>query len=83
MALDSCAHGAGRVLSRRAAAKANSGRNLVQEMSDLGMPVRAPEGADVNDEADKAYKDIKSVMIRQDDLVQPLYRTTPIGTLKG
>jgi tRNA-splicing ligase RtcB len=58
----SSAHGAGRKMSRRKAKKAAKGRNLVREMEDKGILVRAAGRATVDEEMSEAYKDASDVI---------------------
>jgi tRNA-splicing ligase RtcB (3'-phosphate/5'-hydroxy nucleic acid ligase) len=58
----SSAHGAGRKMSRRRAKKAAGGRNLVREMGDRGIVVRAAGRATVDEEMSEAYKDAADVI---------------------
>jgi tRNA-splicing ligase RtcB (3'-phosphate/5'-hydroxy nucleic acid ligase) len=58
----SSAHGAGRKMSRRRAKKAAKGRNLVREMEDNGILVRAAGRATVDEEMSEAYKDAADVI---------------------
>jgi tRNA-splicing ligase RtcB len=58
----SSAHGAGRKMSRRRAKKAAKGRNLVREMGDKGILVRAATRATVDEEMSEAYKDAADVV---------------------
>jgi tRNA-splicing ligase RtcB len=58
----SSAHGAGRKMSRKKARKAARGRNLIREMKDLGILVRAAGRATVDEEMSEAYKDAADVI---------------------
>jgi tRNA-splicing ligase RtcB len=58
----SSAHGAGRKMSRRRAKKAAKGRNLVREMENKGILVRAAGRATVDEEMSEAYKDAADVI---------------------
>ena len=58
----SSAHGAGRKMSRRQAKKAARGRNLVGEMENRGILVRAAGRATVDEEMSEAYKDAADVI---------------------
>lgn len=58
----SSAHGAGRKMSRRQAKKAAKGRNLIREMEDMGILVRAAGRATVAEEISEAYKDAAEVV---------------------
>ena len=75
----SCAHGAGRAMSRREAKRSFT----------LDDHARATEGvecrkdADVIDETPGAYKDIDAVMAAQDDLVEVVHTLKQIVCVKG
>ncbi|MBK1725877.1 RtcB family protein [Halorhodospira neutriphila] len=58
----SCAHGAGRRLSRRQAKRAAAGRDLDAELAGQGVEVRASSRATVAEELSEAYKDIADVV---------------------
>jgi tRNA-splicing ligase RtcB len=58
----SSAHGAGRKMSRRQAKKAARGRDLIREMEDKGILVRAAGRATVDEEMSEAYKDAADVI---------------------
>jgi tRNA-splicing ligase RtcB len=58
----SSAHGAGRKMSRRRAKKAARGRDLIREMEQLGILVRAAGRATVDEEMSEAYKDAAEVV---------------------
>jgi tRNA-splicing ligase RtcB (3'-phosphate/5'-hydroxy nucleic acid ligase) len=58
----SSAHGAGRKMSRKKAKKAAKGRNLMGEMEDKGILVRAAGRATVDEEISEAYKDATDVI---------------------
>ena len=78
----SCSHGAGRIMSRK---KAKENLNLQEEidkMNDKGIVHGIRNKSDL-DEASSAYKDIKSVMKNQEDLVEIIIELTPLGVIKG
>src|SRR5829696_1945454 len=58
----SSAHGAGRKMSRRKARKAAGGRDVVGEMKEKGILVRAAGRATVDEEMSEAYKDAADVI---------------------
>src|SRR5918997_1896770 len=58
----SSAHGAGRRMSRRQAKKAARERDVVREMEDKGILVRAAGRATVDEEMSEAYKDAADVI---------------------
>lgn len=80
---ETCQHGAGRAMSRTAARKAMSSRDLFGEMDRLGVPLLSGDPKTAAEEAPFAYKDIESVMAQSADLVRPIKRLTPLGVVKG
>ena len=83
LALDTCAHGAGRKLGRNAVRKLHAGVDIRKEMAGEGIVLVCPPDADVLDESMRAYKDIEDVMRRQRDLVAPVVHLRPLGVMKG
>jgi tRNA-splicing ligase RtcB (3'-phosphate/5'-hydroxy nucleic acid ligase) len=75
----SCAHGAGRRMSRNAARKAFSTRDL--EGQTAGVICRKDRG--VLDEIPGAYKDIDEVMANQSDLVEVVHTLKQVLCVKG
>ena len=75
----SCAHGAGRRMSRTAAAKQFSAADLARQTE--GVICRKDKG--VVDEIPGAYKDIDSVMANQSDLVEVLHTLKQLVCVKG
>jgi tRNA-splicing ligase RtcB (3'-phosphate/5'-hydroxy nucleic acid ligase) len=81
--LETCQHGAGRALSRTAARKSKTSREVYDEMAALGVVLRSSDPKGVAEEAAFAYKDIESVMTASASLVRPTKRLTPLGVVKG
>ena len=79
----SCAHGAGRRLSRGRARDQLSLEEELERIRAAGGKVFATSPGAVLDEMPAAYKDLDHVMAAQADLVEPVRRFTPIGTYKG
>src|SRR6267378_2684294 len=75
----SCAHGAGRRMSRKAAQKRFSVADL--ELQTAGVVCRKDKG--VLDEIPGAYKDIDEVMANQADLVEVLHSLKQVLCVKG
>jgi tRNA-splicing ligase RtcB len=75
----SCAHGAGRRMSRHAAQKAFSVEDLVKQTE--GVVCRKDKG--VIDEIPGAYKDIDEVMANQSDLVEVVHTLKQVLCVKG
>ncbi len=78
-AFDSCAHGAGRRMSRTQAAKQFSIADLAAQTE--GVVCRKDRG--VLDEIPGAYKDIDVVMANQSDLVEVLHTLKQVLCVKG
>jgi len=81
----STCHGAGRVMSRKAAIRAASGRRLEKELSDRGIFARARGRTGLAEEQPDAYKDIDAVVgvVHAAGLCRPVARMTPMGVIKG
>ncbi len=75
----SCAHGAGRQLSRRAARE----RFTVADLRAQTDGIECRKDAGVLDEIPAAYKDIDEVMENQKDLVEVLHTLRQIVNVKG
>ena len=76
---ESCAHGAGRRMSRKAAQKKFSVEDLVEQTS--GVICRKDKG--VLDEIPGAYKSIDEVMANQADLVEVVHTLKQVLCVKG
>ena len=76
---DSCAHGAGRVMSRNAAQKRFNIQDLIQQTE--GVVCRKDKG--VIDEIPGAYKPIDEVMANQSDLVEVVHTLKQVLCVKG
>jgi tRNA-splicing ligase RtcB len=76
---ESCAHGAGRRMSRSAAQKCFSVQDL--ETQTQGVICRKDKG--VLDEIPGAYKDIDEVMANQSDLVEVVHTLKQVLCVKG
>jgi tRNA-splicing ligase RtcB len=75
----SCAHGAGRRMSRNAAKKQFTVDNLIEQTS--GVICRKDKG--VLDEIPGAYKNIDEVMANQSDLVEVVHTLKQVLCVKG
>ena len=78
----SCSHGAGRVLSRKAAIKSLNMAEEVAQLESKGI-VHAIRCQDDMQEASGAYKDIEEVIANELDLVKVKKRLLPIAVIKG
>ena len=80
---ETCQHGAGRALSRAAARKGKSSKEVFAEMASIGVALHSGDPKTVAEEAPFAYKDIEAVMAASASLVRPVKRLTPLGVVKG
>jgi len=80
-AYDSCAHGAGRRMSRRAARRTLSVETLAAQMA--GSAWQASDATALLDEAPDAYKPIDVVMRDQADLVRIEHEFRGVANFKG
>lgn len=80
-ALNSCSHGAGRVMSRSEARRRISRRDFERQVGNLWFDERRAN--DLREEAPGAYKDLRTVMKAQADLVRIDRRLRGILTYKG
>jgi tRNA-splicing ligase RtcB len=80
-ALGSCAHGAGRRLSRSDARRRISVKQLAREAGAVLFDHRL--AVSLRDEAPSAYKDIRSVLAAQRDLARITRRLRPVLVYKG
>lgn len=81
LAYRSCAHGAGRRMSRTQARKQIPLEELRKEMA--GKVWNSERARHLLDESPRAYKDIAQVMRDQDDLVEVLHELEQIVNYKG
>jgi len=81
----STCHGAGRVLSRHAAIKRASGRNIIRELGAKGIVVMAGEKGTVAEEMPEAYKDVAEVVkvMHEAGISRKVARLVPMGVVKG
>jgi tRNA-splicing ligase RtcB len=82
LSFNSCSHGAGRRMSRRAAKRDLDLETEQRKMLDMGV-VGGPRTIQDLDEAPGAYKDIELVMAAQSDLVVVTTKLHPLASLKG
>jgi tRNA-splicing ligase RtcB len=78
----SCSHGAGRVMSRKAAIKNLNLEEEKRKLDELGI-LHSIRGKSDLEEASSAYKNITQVMEFQKDLVKILVELTPLAVIKG
>ncbi len=82
---NSCCHGAGRVLSRRAARRAARGRSIAKELESQGVMVMARGRATLMEEMPEAYKDVSRVVkvVEGAGLARVVCRFRPLCVVKG
>jgi tRNA-splicing ligase RtcB len=81
LALRSSAHGAGRLLSRHAARERFNRRDLQRQMQGVWFDPRLVDG--LREESPKSYKDVRSVMKAQGELVRIDRMLKPLLVYKG
>lgn len=81
----SCCHGAGRVLSRRAAQKMARAHDVIGELAEQGILIRAAGRATVAEEISGAYKDVADVVdvVQQAGIGRKVARLKPMAVVKG
>ncbi|MCK4267590.1 MAG: RtcB family protein, partial [Actinomycetia bacterium] len=84
-AFGSTCHGAGRVMSRKAAAKKMSGFSLMRELADQGVIVETGNRRTLSEEGPYAYKDIGRVVdiCEAVGLSKKVAKLRPLGVVKG
>lgn len=84
-AFSSACHGAGRAMSRHAALKRHSGRQIVDELAEEGIFIRSPSTRGVAEEAPDAYKDVGKVVLAAEHagLARRVARMRPMVCIKG
>ncbi|MFC1483880.1 RtcB family protein [Candidatus Neomarinimicrobiota bacterium] len=81
----SCAHGAGRVMSRKAALRTVRGETIKAQLEEQGIQIRAGGWKSIAEEAPQAYKDIDEVVqvVHDLDISRKLARLVPLTVIKG
>ena len=81
----STCHGAGRVLSRKAAKKAARGRSINRELEDRGILVRWTGRGTMTEEMPDAYKDISMVVevVHGAGISRKVAKLRPMAVVKG
>jgi tRNA-splicing ligase RtcB len=81
----SAPHGAGRWMSRAAAIRSRSPREVIEELERKGIMVRAATMRELSEETPEAYKDVDRVVDvgTRAQLVKPVVRLVPIAVIKG
>jgi tRNA-splicing ligase RtcB (3'-phosphate/5'-hydroxy nucleic acid ligase) len=81
----STCHGAGRVLSRKAALRQAKGRSIYRELEDLGILVRWTGRGTLAEEMPEAYKDVSQVVdvVHGAGISKKVARLKPLAVVKG
>ena len=81
----SACHGAGRAMSRHAATKLWSGRQISADLFAKGIVIRSPSSRGIAEEAPGAYKDVDAVVetAEKAQLARRVARLRPIVCVKG
>jgi tRNA-splicing ligase RtcB len=81
----STCHGAGRMLSRKAAIAACRGRPIAKELAEKGIMVKATGHSTLAEEAPEAYKDVNDVVdvVHMAGISKKVCRMRPLGVIKG
>ncbi|MBD3304877.1 RNA-splicing ligase RtcB [candidate division KSB3 bacterium] len=81
----STCHGAGRMLSRKAAKKQAKGRAIWREMEDQGIIVRSDGRSTLAEEMSDAYKDVSDVVdvVHHAGISRKVAKLRPLGVIKG
>jgi tRNA-splicing ligase RtcB len=81
----SACHGAGRAMSRHAALREWSGRQIVDDLAARGIMIRSPSMRGVAEEAPGAYKDVGAVVLAAEHagLAKRVARLRPLICIKG
>jgi tRNA-splicing ligase RtcB len=81
----STCHGAGRLLSRTQALKANKGQHVAEELLKQGILTRTRTLKGLAEEQPQAYKDIDQVIhcVSQVGISRKVARLRPLGVIKG
>jgi tRNA-splicing ligase RtcB len=84
-AFSSACHGAGRALSRHAALKQWSGRQIIDDLAAAGILIRSPSTRGVAEEAPGAYKDVGAVVAAAEraGLARRVAHLKPLICIKG
>lgn len=81
----STCHGAGRLLSRKAAVSACRGRSISRELEEKGISVMASGRGTLAEEAPEAYKDVSEVIrvVEGAGISKKVAKMRPLGVVKG
>jgi len=81
----SVCHGAGRLMSRTAAKKGRTAKQVEKELEERGVIVRSETKDGILEEIPEAYKDVDEVIevVHQAGLARKVARLRPMGVIKG
>ena len=81
----STCHGAGRMLSRTAAKRSMKGRDVIRELENRGITIKAGSISSLAEEASQAYKDVTEVIdvVHQAGISKKVAMAVPMGVIKG
>ncbi len=81
----STCHGAGRMLSRKAALNRTKGRAINRELEDINIITRSRGHKTLREEAPEAYKDVSMVVdvVQKAGLARKIAKLRPLGVVKG
>jgi len=81
----STCHGAGRLMSRKAAVSACRGRSISKELAEKGVAVMASGRGTLAEEAPEAYKNVNEVVhvVHEVGISKRVARMRPLGVIKG
>jgi len=81
----STCHGAGRVLSRKAAMKSEKADTILKRLEDRGIKVMAETIGTVREEIPEAYKDVSRVVdvVEKASISRKVARLRPLAVIKG
>jgi tRNA-splicing ligase RtcB len=84
-AFSSACHGAGRAMSRHAALRQWSGRQIQDDLAAHGILIRSPSTRGIAEEAPGAYKDVAAVVLAAEraGLAKRVARLRPLVCIKG
>jgi tRNA-splicing ligase RtcB len=78
---ESCSHGAGRAMGRKAATAKYTAQQVIEDMKKRNIYVLKANKEDIAEECPMAYKDINQVITQQSDLVEVVNILKPIGVI--
>jgi len=81
----STCHGAGRVLSRKAAMKSEDADTVLKRLEQKGIKVMADQMGTIREEIPEAYKDVSRVVdvVEKAGISRKVARLRPLAVIKG